>query len=212
MLTSFRTKLEGILILALLVLGFLFHLYYTKFQEEKSQKESVEQLFSKQQTETQYFKNRYGETVSRTKSLVLENTTIKQLVKDGNLGFLKEFQGLKSNYKNLEYAFQALSKSVDSLHIHIKDTTTVYIDSKGDTVKFVAHNWKKEDKWSKFDYKEVSPDSALLKYEVDVPIDGVLYWKRKWFLGRKKYISEMTSTNPHVKIPQLLELKVGKKK
>jgi len=208
---NIRTKIEAVFLLLFIIALISSWTFYNKYKDEKEQKQGIEQLFSKQQTETQYYKNRYGETVSRTQSLVLENKTIKQLVKDGNLQFLQEFQGLKKNYKNLEYAFQSLSKSVDSIYIHLKDTSFTYIDSKGDTVKFIAKNWKKEDKWSKFDYKELSPDSAIFKYEVDVPIDGVLYWKRKWFLGKKKYFSEMTSSNPHVKIPQLLELKVGKK-
>ncbi len=211
MIVSLRTKIEAVFILLFLIICTSSYVFYKKYQEEKSQKEGVEQLFSKQQTETQYYKNKYGETVSRTQSVVLENKTIKQLVKDGNLSFLKEFKDLKNSYKNLEYAFQAQSKSIDSIKIHLKDTVVSYVDSKGDTIKFVAKDWKKEDKWSKFDYKELSPDSAILRYEVDVPIDGVLYWKRKWFLGKKKYFSEMTSSNPHVKIPQLLELKVGKK-
>src|SRR6478735_428929 len=81
------------------VAGFLFllvslsaYVFYNKYKEEKEQKEGVEQLFSKQQTETQIYKNKYGQIVSRTAGLILENKTIKQLVKDGNLSFLKEFQ------------------------------------------------------------------------------------------------------------------------
>jgi len=211
MIVSLRTKIEIAIFLLFSIVSVSAYVFYNKYKEEKEQKEGVEQLFSKQQTETQYYKNRYGETVSRTQGLVLENKTIKQLVKDGNLGFLKEFQDLKKNFKNLEFAFQAQSKSIDSLRIHLNDSSISYIDNKGDTIKFIAHNWKKQDKWSKFYYKQFSPDSAVLKYEVDVPLDGVFYWKRKWFLGKKHYFSEITSSNPHVKIPQLLELKVGRK-
>jgi hypothetical protein len=208
---SLRLKIEAGLVLLLIITGVLLYTFYNKYREEKAQKQGVEQLFSKEQMKTQYYKNKSGEEVAKNQAVVLENNTIKQLVKDGNLSFLKEFQGLKKSYKNLEYAFQVQSQSIDSLRIHPKDTTITYIDKKGDTIKFVAKDWKKQDKWSKFDYKQVSPDSAVLKYEVDAPIDGVLYWKRKWFLGKKKYFSEMTSSNPHVHIPQILELKVGKK-
>jgi hypothetical protein len=208
---SLRVKIEAGIVLLLIVSSSFLYIFYNKYKEEKEQKEGVEQLFSKKQAEVYIFKNKYGREVSRNNSIVLENKTIKQLVKDGNLQFLKEFEGLKKNYKNLEYAFHSLSKSVDSLHIHLKDSIINYVNEKGDTVKFVAKNWKKQDKWSKFDYKEISPDSAILKYEVDVPLDGVLYWKRRWFLGKKHYFSEMTSENPHVKIPELLELKVGRK-
>jgi len=206
-----RLKIEIGIVLLLIISSSFLYVFYNKYKEERGQKEGVEQLFSKSQDSVRVYRNVHGRLVSKTNSLVLENKTIKQLVKDGNLPFLKEFDGLKRNYKNLEYAFHSLSKSVDSLHIHLKDSAFSYIDNKGDTVKFVAKNWKKQDKWSKFDYKEVSPDSAILKYEVDVPLDGVLYWKRRWFLGKKHYFSEMTSENPHVKIPELLELKVGKK-
>ncbi len=211
MLISLRTKIEIGFLLLFLALGASSWIYYNKYKEEKEQKEGVEQLFSKSQDSVRVYRNVHGRLVSKTNSLVLENKTIKQLVKDGNLSFLKEFDGLKKNYKNLEYAFHSLSKSVDSIHIHLNDSIINYIDNKGDTIKFIAKNWKKQDKWSKFEYREVTPDSAILKYEVNVPLDGVLYWKRKWFLGKKHYFSEMTSENPHVKIPELLELKVGRK-
>jgi len=211
MLVSFRTKLEALLVLIVIVLAFLFHMYFTKYHEEKTQRQGVEQLFSAKQQEVVTYKNKYGEVVGRTQGLVLENQTIKQLVKDGNLQFLKEFQDLKGSYKNLEFAYQALSKSVDSLHVKLSDTTRNFIDHKGDTIKFQAHDFKYKDKYAEFNLKQFSPDSASFKYMVEVPVDGVFYWKRKWFLGKKHYFSEITSPNPHVHIPQLLELKVGKK-
>lgn len=211
MILSLRTKIEAILGIIFIASCITTYFFYNKYKEEKEQKEGVEQLFSKSQDSVKVYRNVHGRLVSRTNGLILENQTIKQLVKDGNLQFLKEFDGLKKNFKNLEFAFQAQSKSIDSLRIHIKDSVFTYIDNKGDTIKFIAQNWKKEDKWSKFDYKQFSPDSAILKYEVDVPLDGVFYWKRKWFLGKKHYFSEITSPNPHVKIPKFLELKVGKK-
>ncbi len=211
MLVSLRTKIEAAFILLFFILGTLFWTFYNKYKEEKEQKEGVEQLFSKQQAETQIYKNKYGQVVSRTEGVILENKTIKQLVKDGNLSYLKEFQDLKKNYKNLEYTYQILSKSVDSLHIKLNDSTRTYIDSKGDTIKFQAKSWSKKDKWSEFVYKEISPDSADFKYTVNVPLEGVFYWKRKWFLGKKHWTSEVTSENPHVKIPKILNIKIGRK-
>ncbi len=206
-----RTKIEIVILILLLISGFFAYTFYNKYKEEKEQKEGVEQLFSKKQAEVEVYKNKYGQAVNRVEGITLENKTIKQLVKDGNLQFLKEFEGLRKNYKNLEFAFQLQAKSIDSLRIHLRDSVTSYIDNKGDTIKFTAKNWNKEDKWSKFTYKQISPDSAILKYEVDVPLDGVYFFKRKWFLGKKRHFAEVVSTNPHVKIPQLLELKVGKK-
>jgi len=207
-----RTKFEIGLILLLLISFYFGRLFYNKFQEQKEQKEEVEQLFSKKQAEISLYKNKYNEIVSKNETITLENKTIKELVKNGNLSFLKEFESLKKNFKNLESAYQIKSKVEDSIKVKILPEEEEYVDEEGDTIEFEAQNWKYADKWSDFDVRQVAPDSVSFKYTVNVPLDGVVYWKRKWFLGKKKYFSEITSENPHVKIPEFLNIKVGRKK
>jgi|SRR6476620_4719442 len=209
---SLRTKIEAGLALTLLICMFLLHIYYNKFQNEKSQKQGIEQLFSKKQAEIELYRNHNNQLVAKNEAITLENKSVKDLVKQGNLSFLKDFDNLKKNYKNLEFAYQIQVKISDSLKGKLNFKDTINIDSKGDTVKFKAFKWEVKDKWREVSLKQITPDSVVFKEVQNVPLDGVLYWKRKWFLGKKRYWAEATSENPHVTIPKLLNLKVGKKK
>ncbi len=210
---SLRTKIEGFLLVFLILVIVFAHTYYNKYLEQKEQKQNVELLFSNKVKELEIYKNKKGQEVTKNEVVPLDNNSIKDLVNQGNLQFLKDFEGLKKNYKNLENAFQIQAKSIDSLRVTLIDTSEVYIDKKGDSIKFVAHNFNYEDKWANFQLKQYSPDSTIFKYDVYVPLDGVLYWKRVWFLGKKHYFTEVTSENPYIKINKLLNLKItGKRK
>ncbi len=210
---NLRTKIEIFLLLILGTSIFLAHTYYNKYLEQKEQKQNIELLFSNKEKELQVYKNKQGQTVSKNETVQLNDGSIKDLVKQGNLQFLKEFDNLKKNYRNLETAFKIQTKSIDSLRVMMIDTSEVYVDKKGDSIKFIAHNFNYQDKWSDFQLKQYSPDSAEFKYQVYVPLDGVMYWKRNWFLGKKHYFTEVTSENPHIKINKLLSVKItGKKK
>ena len=54
----------------------------------------------------------------------------------------------------------------------------------------------------------VTKDSVIVNYKTEVPLDLVVYWKRKWFLGRKKYFAEAASENKNVKITGLESIQV----
>jgi len=208
-----RLKVEIFLLLILGLSIFLAHIYYIKYQEQKEQKQNIELLFSNKVKELETYKNKQGQIVVKNEVPEINNKEVKNLVKQGNLQFLKEFNNLKKNYRNLESAYQIQSKVIDSLNVDLSKTPEIYVNKKGDSVKFIAHNINYEDKWLELQLKQITPDSANLKYSVYVPLDGVLYWKRTWFLGKKHYFSEVTSSNPHIKINKLLNIKItGKKK
>ena len=143
---SLRTRIEAALGVTLLICIFLLHLYYNKFKEEKAQKQGVEQIFSKKQAEVELYKNHNGQLVAKNEAVTLENKTVKDLVKQGNLQFLKDFDNLKKNYRNLEFAYQMQVKISDSLKGKLNFKDTSYVTLKGDTIKFKAFNWETKDK------------------------------------------------------------------
>ena len=49
----------------------------------------------------------------------------------------------------------------------------------------------------------VSDSSAMVNYRVLVPVTITSYWKRSWWLGRKKYYVDGYSDNPNVRISGL---------
>lgn len=204
----------GLVILLVLSLGTL-KFYYSKYQNEKKQKEGVQQLFSKKQSEIELYKNKQGQLVAKNEVVELENKTIKALVKEGNLSWLTELQGVKKNMRNLESAYRLRTQVLDSILVKLNDTTRTYITIKGDTIEFKAKDWSYSDKFSSFKSYQITPDSSIFTYNISVPLSGAVYWKRKhpflWIFSKKVYKSELTSENPNVKIIQMDNIKVSKK-
>ncbi len=209
---AYYSALLSLIVLLLVSLSVLHH-YYDKYKIEKAEKENVILLHSKAIEQVEHYKNAYGHIVAKNEAIVLENRDIKELVKNGNLAWMNELQGIKKNLKNLEFAYKITTHVMDSLSVMLLDTTRFYI-VKGDTIRFEAKDWEYTDKWGKFSAKQLMPNKIDFKYDITVPLDGALIWKRKhpylWILSKKEYSSELYSENPHVKVTELVNIKVKK--
>ena len=185
---------------------------YNRLKEEKA---NVQAFYSDKIKEVEVYKNRFGQTVAKNEALTLENKTIKELVKDGALKELKQLEGLNKRMNNLEFVYKITARALDSVRIRLQDTTRLVVDSNGDSVYYRSTGFKYSDKWASFRAVQYSPDSITLKYSVTVPLTGAMFWKRKhpilWIFSKKEYFGEITSENPHVVIPELLNIKVGKR-
>ncbi len=207
-------KITSALIVVILILGFVVMRYHKLYVRMKNEKENVQLLYSKKMDEVDVYRNRFNHVVTRNEAIQLENRTIKSLVKDGELAQLKQLEGLNRRMSNMEFLYKITAKALDSVRIHLKDTSRFYIDDKGDTVVFKSTSFSYSDKWASFKGVQVRPDSLALKYSVTAPLTGAMYWKRKvpilWIFSKKEYFGEITSENPHVVIPELINIKVGK--
>ena len=86
-----------------------------------------------------------------------------------------------------------------------------YVNDAGDTVFYQGIKASYKDKYADLKVTQISPDSVKFVYHIQVTLTGALYWKRKWFLGRKHYQAEMLSDNPNVVLDSIVTLKVKKK-
>lgn len=203
------------LVIVIAVLAIILSRVIGNYNRLKEEKENVQSLFSDRVREVEIYKNRFGQTVHKNEALTLENNTIKELVKDGSLAQLKQLEGLNKRMNNLEFVYRLTAKALDSVRIRLQDTTRLYVTPNGDSVYYRATAFKYSDKWASFKATQLSPDSITLKYSVTVPLTGAMFWKRKhpvlWIFSKKEYFGEITSENPHVVIPELLNIKVGKR-
>jgi len=186
-------------------------LMFNKYQAEKHDKEAVIQLTSGKELLLKKYVNDNGNLVTRTQSLELQNKTIQQLASEGQLKWLNEFDGLKRNMKNLESAFKLQAKAGDSINVKLQQLQMMYVDANGDTVIYQGVKFKYDDKYASLKAVQISPDSARVTYNIQVPLSGALYWKRKWFLGKRRYQAEMVSENPNVTLDSIITLQVKKK-
>ena len=163
--------------------------------------------------------NLYGKSISKNNvlDLTLRNA---RAIQAQELVFVKQFEGVKKNLKNLEAAFHSQSQVLINLKLKTRDTTIIK-HHHGDTIKSDSIDAKTL--YYQDDYNFVSglvtSDSTQLYAEISVPIDGVTYWQRKhkfifknWRIGKKQYFSEMTSANPWVHITQHEFINIGRKK
>jgi hypothetical protein len=209
-------KTTSLLVVIIVGLCFVIFRYHNLYSRMKSQKDNIQLLYSKKMDEVDTYRNRFNNVVTRNEAIQLENRTIKALVKDGELAQLKQLEGLNRRMNNLEFAYKITARALDSVRIHLQDTSRFYIDDKGDTVLFKSTSFRYTDKWASFKGVQVSPDSLVLNYSINAPLTGAMYWKRKtpilWIFSKKEYWSEITSENPHVQIPELLTIKALRKK
>ena len=208
-------RLISLLIVIIVLLGTTigrYHLMYTRMKEGK---ENVQKLYSKKMDEMEVYKNRFNHVVTRNEAIQLESRTIKSLMKDGELGQLKQLEGLNKRMSNLEFAYKITATALDSVRIRLQDTTRLYVDTNGDSVYYRSTGFKYSDKWASFKATQLSPDSISLTYSVTAPMTGAMFWKRKhpilWIFSKKEFFGEVYCENPHVVIPELVNIKVQKK-
>jgi hypothetical protein len=209
-------RLISILIAIIVIMGLASARMLSEYLKMKDEKANVQSLYSNKIKEIEVYKSRDGQMVHRNEALNLENKTIKELVRDGQLSQLKQLEGINKRMNNLEFIYQITAKALDSVKVRLQDTTRYYVNDKGDTLIFKATDFKYNDKWASFKAKQITPDSSILTYSVTAPLTGAMYWKRKvpilWIFSKKEYFGEITSENPHIVIPELLNIKVGRKK
>lgn len=206
---------ESAIVLLIILLstgyGVLTH-YKNRYEEEKSNKENLIKLTSGKDLIIKRYQNKNDNLVVRAQQLEFENKTIKTLAEEGQLTWLKEFEGLKKNMKNLESAYKLQAKATDSVKAKLEELEGYYINDDGDTVLYKGMKFNFQDKFTTLKARQISPDSISVTYNIEVPLAGAVFWKRKWFLGKKQYYSEMSSENPNVVIDSVISLTAKKRK
>ena len=215
-LTILKKFWKEIAVLVLLFLLFslygLVNHYKNKYEQEKQDKDNLVQLTSGKDLIIKKYQNQNDHLVVRTSQLEFENKTVKQLAEEGQLKWLNEFGGLKKSMKNLESAYRLQSSVIDSIGVKLEQMQGYYINDKGDTVIFQGVKFNYQDKYTSLKARQINPDSAIVTYNIKVPLAGAVFWKRKWFLGRKYYQAEMVSENPNVSIDSVVSLTIKKHK
>lgn len=200
------------LLLALLIgSGYAVTHYRSKYLFEQGEKESVQKAYGKTMAEVETYKNIQGQMVTKNETLTLDNNTLREMVKEGYLQQISQLGGVKNNLKNLEFVYKITAKAMDSLLAKLNDTTRYYITD-SDTVFYRVSEFSYKDQWVEINETQLSPFESKVDYTFTVPLTGAMFWDRKWFLGKKTYWGEATSENPHVVIPELVNIKVGRRK
>jgi hypothetical protein len=168
-----------------------------QLEEINSYKASLES----HKKEIQIWKDNEGLWRSKLEvSLITSRDALKTLaIYDERFNSLSsQFDGLKKNLSNLNSVNFSSSSSNYNITTKIKDS--VIINNK-DTSKFYVFNYCDPEGWYITSGK-INYDNKILSIKIESKdsISSVVYWKRKWLLGRKKFYQEVKSFNPNTKI------------
>ena len=202
-----------VVILSLIASLYANKVLVEKLSDERFQKEEILKAYNTVSAEVKIFKNANGALVAKNEALTIDRANLKKMVDGGFMPGLKELPGLKKNLRNLEHAYEIALKVNDSLKVKLRDSARVVVKKNGDTIRFVSKcDFYRKTKWFELSVLQESDTVANVNLETLVPVTGGVLWERKWFLGKKKFVAELTTENPHATVTALKNITVSKRR
>ena len=191
----------GIVVLVLLFLGFYIGYLQNKLENANSYKGMYESVYK----EAEVWKDESGKWRSKAENVEVTASELANVKELQNLH--KEFDGIKKSLKNLENFTGVGTNTTIDKTIKLKDTTIYTVNGK----PIKASTFKYKNKWDSIDGIIVA-DSIQWKINHRDSLEIVQFWDRSWFLGKKKYSTEIKSANPDTKIDYQKAIKTKRKK
>jgi hypothetical protein len=161
-------------------------------------------------SKTTFYKNRLGRETAKTQILDLSLRNARELQNNDRLNFVKQFEGINKRLNNLDEVSQAHLQFFKDWKLPLRDTVLLNIDSTLLPSKVFSYKDSLNVIRGTIQGKEIYPH-----IEINVPLQGAMYWQRNRILGlrigRKKWFSEITSTNPFVKILSQETIRISRK-
>lgn len=194
-----KAYILGVGVILLFAASFGCYIFFKKWRDAQQENKGLIKLNSESFKEVTHYKNKLGNEVAKNEIVQLESATIKKLIKEGQLPILKEFEGLKRNYKNLELLASANMRIASNLNLKVNNDSTFNYQ---DEYRYLIGQIHKD---------STTGIVVSISDTTTIPLDIVIYWKQKWFLGKKRYNAEAISKNKSVKITGLETIKISKK-
>jgi len=151
--------------------------------------------------EVEIYRNKVGVVVTKSEQLELSLANVERLRETDRLQFLKQFDRLKKDLRNLEAA-GTFDWLVEEDSIPMVESFELCPDS------IRVFTFKLKDAYNDIEAKVIDTP----RFDIRVPINYVDYWDRKWFLGKKKWYRETTSPNKLIRLEAQESFVVSKKK
>ena len=151
--------------------------------------------------EVEVYRNKVGVVVTKSEQLELSLANVERLRDTERLQFLKQFDKLKKDLRNLEAA-GTFDWLVEEDSIPMVET----FEPCPDSIKVFTYRLK--DQYNDIEAKVIDTP----RFDIRVPINYIDYWERKWFLGKKKWYRETTSPNKLIRLEAQESFVVSKRK
>lgn len=174
-----------------IVIGILF-LYCFYLYKKAENLTSYKSLYEVENKQNKIYRDKDSTWRNKSQDVIVSKSQLDQVKELQNLH--KEFDGVKKSLSNLENYTKLSEVTTINKTIYIIDSSFIYSD-KYDTIKGIIKN-------GKVNLTDIHRDSLII----------VQYWDRAWFLGKKKYYTDIKSTNPNTKIDYQKNIKTERKK
>jgi len=151
--------------------------------------------------EVEIYRNKVGVVVTKSEQLELSLANVERLRETDRLQFLKQFDRLKKDLRNLEAA-GTFDWLVEEDSIPMVESFVPCPDS------IRVFTYRLKDQYNDIEAKVIDTP----RFDIRVPINYIDYWDRKWFLGKKKWYRETTSPNKLIRLEAQESFVVSKKK
>ena len=192
----------GVLLFAILLcMGYVMYLH--KQIESMS---TYKSLYAASVAENKVWQDKVGLWRNRAETAEITKDNLDKIKDLATLA--SEFDGLKKNLKNLENYINVSTTTTIHKTIKLRDTT---IYSTIDSIPVDGRYFAYKDKWES-DSVGIKGDSATFIHSTKDSLEIVVYYKRSWVLGKKKYETEIKSLNPSTKVTYQKSLKVKRRR
>lgn len=151
--------------------------------------------------EVEIYRNKVGMVVTKSEQLELSLANVERLRDTERLQFLKQFDKLKKDLRNLEAA-GTFDWLVEEDSIPMVESFVPCPDS------IRVFTYRLKDQYNDIEAKVIDTP----RFDIRVPINYIDYWERKWFLGKKKWYRETTSPNKLIRLEAQESFVVSKRK
>jgi len=151
--------------------------------------------------EVEIYRNKVGVVVTKSEQLELSLANVERLRETDRLQFLKQFDKLKKDLRNLEAA-GTFDWLVEEDSIPMVESFVPCPDS------IRVFTYRLKDQYNDIEAKVIDTP----RFDIRVPINYIDYWERKWFLGKKKWYRETTSPNKLIRLEAQESFVVSKRK
>lgn len=205
-----ETKIILVALLLIFILSAVVITQEKKIARLHTERDQAIAFATTEKSRTTFYINRLGRETAKTQLLQLSLHNAKELVSSPRLNFIKQFEGVNPRMNNLDEVSQAQVLVSKKFDLPLRDFTVHSPDSTRTPVKTFAYKDSLNSISGTIWGERIHPI-----IEITVPLQGVIYWQRKKILGlrigRKRWFSEITSTNPLVKIKSQEVIRVGKR-
>lgn len=210
MLKGLSTKIILVLVLLLFILTGVLTEMAGRIQKLSEERKQALTFANTQTKAVTWYKTKWNNEAAQAEVLQLSLDNAQDLISNERLSFVRQFNGIKKRLNNLEQVTTTTAIIVKEWQLPLRDTFLVSVDSTLLPGKVFSY----ADSLNRIS-GIVQGNQIIPKIEITVPLQGAVHWERNRILGlrigRKKWYSDITSTNPLVKIKQHELIKVGRK-